>query len=94
MFKRFRITFFVFAYQAYRVGITQAEIPRGPETSSIQFQGMYPELERAGVPRRSHTHLGHGPFRRFDRMTEDVTARAIARITKKLADVSYDFDKL
>jgi Wiskott-Aldrich syndrome protein len=68
--------------------VPEAEVPREPETSSIQFQGMYPELERVGVPRRSHTHLGHGPFRHLDR-TEDLTARAIARITKKLADMGF-----
>ena len=75
------------AHQAYRVGsspVAQAEIPRENETSSIRF---FPEVERVSVPRRSHTHLGHGPIRR----QEDLTTRAIARITRKLADVSYGF---
>jgi hypothetical protein len=49
---------------------------------------MYPEVERVSVPRRSHTHLGHGPFRQ-----EDLTTRAIARITKKLVDVGYGLSK-
>ena len=72
--------------------VAETENPRVHETSSIQFQGTYPELERVGVPRRSNTHLGHGPFRHFDNTKmEDLRTRAIARITKKLADVSYDF---
>jgi hypothetical protein len=48
---------------------------------------MHPKLEGASVPRRSHTHLGHGPFRHFK--MDDLTTRAIARITKKLSDVGY-----
>ena len=44
---------------------------------------MYPEIERVSVPRRSsHTHLGHRP-------QEDLTTRAVVRITRKLADVGY-----
>lgn len=54
---------------------------------------IYPEAERVGVPRRSHTHLGHGPFRHVDNKPENLTARAMGRIAKKLADVSCDFDK-
>ena len=80
------------AYHGYRAGSTsvaQAEIPRDNETSSIQFLGMFPEVERVNVPRRNHTHLGHGPFRRPD----DLRSRAIARISKKLADVGYDLNK-
>ena len=80
-------------YQAYRVGSTpvaHTEVPRDNETSSIRFLGMYPEVERVSVPRRSHTHLGHGPFRR----QEDLTTRAVARITRKLADVGYGLSKL
>jgi hypothetical protein len=50
---------------------------------------MYPEVEKVSVPRRSHTHLGHGPFRH----QEGLTTRAIARITKKLADVGYGLSK-
>ena len=77
------------AHHAYRVGSTPVEIPRDNETSSIQFLGMFPEVERVNVPRRNHTHLGHGPFRR----PEDLRTRAIARITRKLADVGYDLSK-
>lgn len=76
---------YFWAHHAFRIGSTpvaQAEIPRNNETS---FLGMYPEVERVNVPRRNHTHLGHGPFRR----EEDLTTRAKARITRKLADVGY-----
>ena len=45
---------------------------------------MYPEVERVSVPRRWHTHSGHGESRQ-----EDLTTRAVARITKKLVDVGY-----
>ena len=80
------------ADQAYRIGsapVAQAEIPKERETLSTQFQGMHPKLEGASVPRRSNTHLGHGPFRHFK--VDDLTTRAIARITKKLSDVGYLF---
>ena len=80
------------AHQAYRVGsapVAQAETPRDNETSSIPFQGMYHEAERVNVPRRSHTHLGHGPLRH----QEDMTTRAIGRISRKLADVGYGLRK-
>jgi hypothetical protein len=78
------------AHQAYRVApVAQAEIPRGNETSSIQLPSMYPEVERVSVPRRTHTHVGHGAFRR----EEDLTTRAIARITRKLVDVGYGLSK-
>ena len=78
------------AHQAYRVGstpVTHAEIPRDNETSSIQLQGMYLEVERASAPRR-HTHSGHRSFR-----CQDLTTRAVARITRKLADVGYGLSK-
>ena len=80
------------AHQAYRVGsapVAQAGTPKKNETSSIQLQGMYSEAEKVSIPRRSHTHLGHGPFRH----QEGLTTRAIARITKKLADVGYGLSK-
>ena len=63
------------------------------EMSSIQFQNMYPGVERVDVPRRSNTHLGHGPFQHLDKEPEDLTIRAMIRIAKKLSDVGYDFDK-
>jgi Wiskott-Aldrich syndrome protein len=68
-----------------RAPVAQAEIPRDNETSSIQIRGMYPEVERVNVPRRSFTHLGHGPFGH----QESLTNRAIARITKKLTDMGF-----
>ena len=78
------------AHHTYRFGSTSVtEIPRDNETSSIQFLGMDPVVEKVSVPRRSHTHLGHGPFQR----PEDSTTRAIARITRKLADVGYGLSK-
>jgi len=52
-------------------------------------QDVYPEVERLNVPRRSNTHLGHGPFRHLDRKPEDLTSRVIIRITKKLSDMGF-----
>jgi hypothetical protein len=90
LFEAFLNTFtLIHAYRFGSTPVAQAEIPRDNETSSIQFMGMYPDVERVGVPRRSHTHLGHGPFQR----PEDLTTRAITRITRKLADVGYGLSK-
>jgi len=69
--------------------VAQAGRPRERERSSVQYQGMYPELERVSVPRRSNTHLGHGSFRLLDTKMEDLTTRAVARITKKLSDMGF-----
>ena len=83
---------YICVHQAYRVGSTpvaHAEIPRDNETSSIQLQGMYPEVERPSTPRRSHTHSGHESLR----CQEDLTARTVAHITRKLADVGYGLSK-
>lgn len=52
--------------------------------------GKYPQLEMFSVPRRSNTHPGHG-LRRPERKSEDLNARAQARIAKRLADVSLSF---
>ena len=58
-----------------------------------EFQDVYPEVERVNVPRRSNTHVGHGPFRHFDKKPEDLTTRVMNRIAKKLSDVSSDLDQ-
>ena len=82
------------AYQGYRVDsapVVPPENPREHEASSVQVQD--PEAERVGTPRRSNTHLGHGPFRHLDKKPEDLTSRTIGRIAKKFSDVSYDFDR-
>jgi hypothetical protein len=83
-------------HKTYRIGsapVAQAGRPREHERSSVQYQ-VYPELERVNVPRRSNTHLGHGSFRNFDTNREDLTSRAVARITKKLSDVGNDFGSI
>jgi Wiskott-Aldrich syndrome protein len=60
-----------------------------PVAQAEAQRGRYPEVERVGVPRRSHTHLGHGPSRHLDKNLEDLTTRAMSRIAKKLSDMGF-----
>lgn len=49
--------------------------------------GSYPQLEMySSGPRRHNTHLGHGSTSR-----DDLTSRALSRITRRLSDVSVFF---
>lgn len=59
-----------------------------PHIIASNLQDLDPRLQMIEVPRRHNTHPGHGPTRRTERGVDDVSSRAIARITKKLADVS------
>ncbi|KAF5312027.1 hypothetical protein D9619_002828 [Psilocybe cf. subviscida] len=43
-----------------------------------------------GLPRRNHTHLGHGSnARRTEKKPEDLAARAQGRVAKRLADMGF-----
>lgn len=67
-------------------------VPEVPVQIVSNARGPYPQLEMFSVPRRHNTHLGHGSsHKRGEKTSEDLTARALSRITKRLADVSLLF---
>lgn len=64
--------------------------PEVPVQIISNARGPYPQLEMFSVPRRHNTHLGHGSsHKRGEKTSEDLTARALSRITKRLADMGF-----
>jgi hypothetical protein len=69
--------------------------PEVPVQIVSNARGPYPQLEMFSVPRRHNTHPGHGSsHKRGEKTPEDLTARALSRITKRLADVSSLFTQV
>jgi hypothetical protein len=71
--------------------LSLGETPRvGPSRLGGDNWSSDTDLLNTGLPRRNHTHLGHGSnARRTEKKPEDLAARAHGRVAKRLADMGF-----
>lgn len=83
---------YLFSYRDI-ASLSLGEAPRvGPSRLGGDNWSSDTDLLNAGLPRRNHTHLGHGSnARRTEKKPEDLAARAHGRVAKRLADVRCPF---